>query len=284
VKLPLSERIGIKFEIFTRQLTVPIRILPSFIIFGVPRCGTTSLYNYLVQHPSIIPALTKEINFFALNFLKGVSWYKMHFPIILEKYKIRKDFRDYFMTGEGSATSIYHPHASSRIKKTIPNVKLIVMLRNPVDRALSQYFKIVKIGREKLSFEEAIKAEEGRIRDERKKMLQEENYYSLKIHRFSYLSGGKYIEYLKPWFDLFSKEQILVLKSEDLYEEPAKIYKKTLKFLNLPEWELPQYKKYNYLDDKPKMNPIIRKNLVDYFRPYNEKLYKYLGKNFRWEK
>ncbi len=284
MKLPLSERIGIKFEIFTRQLTVPIRILPSFIIFGVPRCGTTSLYNYLVQHPSIIPALTKEINFFALNFLKGVSWYKMHFPIILEKYKIRKDFRDYFMTGEGSATSIYHPHASSRIKKTIPNVKLIVMLRNPVDRALSQYFKIVKIGREKLSFEEAIKAEEGRIRDERKKMLQEENYYSLKIHRFSYLSGGKYIEYLKPWFDLFSKEQILVLKSEDLYEEPAKIYKKTLKFLNLPEWELPQYKKYNYLDDKPKMNPIIRKNLVDYFRPYNEKLYKYLGKNFRWEK
>jgi len=284
VKLPLSERIGIKFEIFTRQLTVPIRILPSFIIFGVPRCGTTSLYNYLVQHPSIIPALTKEINFFALNFLKGVSWYKMHFPIILEKYKIKKDFRDYFMTGEGSATSIYHPHASSRIKKTIPNVKLIVMLRNPVDRALSQYFKIVKIGREKLSFEEAIKAEEGRIRDERKKMLQEENYYSLKIHRFSYLSGGKYIEYLKPWFDLFSKEQILVLKSEDLYEEPAKIYKKTLKFLNLPEWELPQYKKYNYLDDKPKMNPIIRKNLVDYFRPYNEKLYKYLGKNFRWEK
>ncbi len=284
MKLPLSERIGIKFEIFTRQLTVPIRILPSFIIFGVPRCGTTSLYNYLVQHPSIIPALTKEINFFALNFLKGVSWYKMHFPIILEKYKIKKDFRDYFMTGEGSATSIYHPHASSRIKKTIPNVKLIVMLRNPVDRALSQYFKIVKIGREKLSFEEAIKAEEGRIRDERKKMLQEENYYSLKIHRFSYLSGGKYIEYLKPWFDLFSKEQILVLKSEDLYEEPAKIYKKTLKFLNLPEWELPQYKKYNYLDDKPKMNPIIRKNLVDYFRPYNEKLYKYLGKNFRWEK
>lgn len=283
MKLPLSERIGIKFEIFTRQLTVQIRILPSFIIFGVPRCGTTSLYNYLVQHPSIVPALTKEINFFALNFLKGVSWYKMHFPIILEKYKIRKDFRDYFMTGEGSATSIYHPHAPSRIKKIIPNVKLIVMLRNPVDRALSQYFKIVKIGREKLSFEEAIKAEEERIRDERKKMLQEENYYSLKIHRFSYLSGGKYIEYLKPWFDLFSKEQILVLKSEDLYEEPAEIYKKTLKFLNLPDWELPQYKKYNYLDDKPKMNPIIRKNLVDYFKPYNEKLYKFLGKNFSWE-
>jgi len=75
----------------------------------------------------------------------------------------------------------------------------------------------------------------------------------------------------------------LVLKSEDLYEEPAEIYKKTLKFLNLPDWELPQYKKYNYLDDKPKMNPITRKNLVDYFKPYNEKLYKFLGKNFSWE-
>jgi len=278
-----ANRILKKMSLKFRHLTSSIRILPSFIIIGFPRCGTTSLYNYLIQHPSVAPPLKKEIFFFGANFEKGINWYKRYFPTLLYKYQIRKHFRNYFLTGEGSATYIHHPLASDRIKKTIPQAKLIVMLRNPIDRAYSQYFKIVNIGRENLSFEDAIEIESKRIEGEWEKMINNKNYYSMDYHNYSYLSSGIYVDKLKGWLNSFPKNQILILKSEDFYNDPSSIFKTTLKFLNLPNWELQKYKKYNYYDNKPPLHPTIRKKLVDYFKPHNERLNKLLGRNFGWD-
>jgi len=266
-----------------RHITSSIRLLPSFIIIGFPRCGTTSLYNYLIEHPSIAPPLSKEIRFFGQYYDEDINWYKRYFPTLLHKYKIKKNFRDYFMTGEGSGTYVHHPLAPNRIKKAIPHVKLIVLLRNPVDRAYSQYFKIVEQGRDNLSFENAIEIESKRIRGEWEKMINNQNYYSMEYHNFSYLSAGIYVDKLKLWFNSFDKEKILIIRSEDLYNDPPLIFKKTLKFLNLPNWEIRKYEKYNVTDKKPLLESTMRKKLINYFKPHNERLYQFLGRDFGWE-
>jgi len=281
-ELSLGKRFARKSRFTFRLLTGPIRLLPSFIIFGVPRCGTTSLYNYLIQHPSVEPAIAKEIGFFEANFDKGLKWYKQFFPTLLHRYNILKDFRSDFITGEATPTYINNPHVPERIKKCVPDVKLIVLLRNPVDRAFSQYFKIVKEGRENLSFEEAIRMEEKRIDGEFEKMIQNKNYYSMNYHNYSYLSGGIYVDKLKKWFEIFPKEQILVLRSEDLYEKPSLIYETTLEYLNLRKWKLKEYLKYNYYADQQKIGELIRKQLIDYFKPHNERLYRFLDRDFGW--
>ncbi len=281
-ELSLSSRFGRKKAIMFRQITSVIRVLPSFIIFGAPRCGTTSLYNYLIEHPAIVPALSKEIGFFELNYYKGISWYKLFFPTFLSKFQIKKEFRNEFITGEATANYIHHPCVAERIKKNLPNVKLIVLLRNPVDRAYSQYYKLVKLGREELSFEDAIAIEPERIKGETEKMIQNDDYYSLKYHNFSYLSGGIYVDKLKKWFEIFPKEQILVLRSEDLYEKPSLIYETTLEYLNLRKWKLKEYLKYNYYADQQKIGESIRKQLIEFFKPHNERLYRFLDRDFGW--
>jgi len=104
----------------------------------------------------------------------------------------------------------------------------------------------------------------------------------MNYHNYSYLSGGIYVDKLKKWFEIFPKEQILVLRSEDLYEKPSLVYETTLEYLNLRKWKLKEYLKYNYYGDKQKINELIRKQLLDYFKPHNERLYKFLDRDFGW--
>lgn len=272
------------FLIAPRILTSQIRLTPGFIIIGAPRCGTTSLYNYLIRHPCIAPAFQKEIHFFDINFRKGIAWYRAHFPSFVHRYyvkKIRKQGR--FVTGEASPYYIFHPHVPKRISEIMPQVKLIVLLRNPIDRAYSHYHRNVKRGRETLSFEDSIEEEKERLQGEMEKMLNDENYYSLNHRQYSYLSMGIYIDQLKVWLRFFSKEQILILKSENLYNDPPAVFKQVIDFLNLSRWELKEYGNYspgNY----PKMQTHTRERLIEYYKPHNQRLYEYLDVNFSWDR
>ena len=259
-----------------------LRMSPNFILFAAPRCGTTSMYDYLIQHPSICSALNKEIGFFEYSYHRGKKWYKMYFPLSLEKYKVNRKYRQYFITGEATSNYIHHPKVPQRIKKDFPEVKLIAMLRNPVDRAFSQWYKQVKQKREDLSFEEAINAEEDRIKDETEKMIVEENYYGLNYHNFSYVTSGKYFERLKIWYENFSKDQIMIIKSEDFYKNPNLLYNETLKFLGLPKWKLKKYAKLNYFSDKPTIKKSTRKKLSEFYISHNKKLYDLIGKDLGW--
>ena len=164
-------------------------MLPNFIIIGVQRGGTTSLYKYLTKHPKIIPAIKKEIHFFDNNFHKGISWYQSQFKqnrLLMLLYK-KKKFYD-SITGEATPYYIYHPYGVERISKLIPNVKLIILLRNPVERAYSHYQHELRLKVEKISFEDALKQESNRLEGEIEKMLEDETYYSFNHKHFSYLS------------------------------------------------------------------------------------------------
>jgi len=258
-------------------------MLPDFIIIGAQKGGTTSLYKHLTEHPKIIRTLRKEIHFFDNNFSKGLSWYQSHFKqnplffIILRK----KKFKD-SITGEASPYYIFHPHAPSRISKIIPNVKLIAMLRNPVDRAFSHYNHMVHDGHEHLSFEDAIKEEPKRLRGEIEKMLENETYNSFNHQYLSYVQRGIYIDQLERWIKKFPKEQILILSSEDFFSNTTKICNDVFSFLNLPNYNINKIKTYNKGTYKS-MKKNTRKELIEFFEPYNEKLYSFLNKDLGWK-
>ncbi len=266
-----------------RMLTGQIRLMPDFIIIGAQKGGTTSLYNLLIGHPCIASALVKEVHFFDKNFMKGITWYKAHFPSFLYKYYAKKMHGLNFITGEASPYYIFHPHAPKRISEIVPRVKIIVLLRNPIDRAYSHYHEEVRREREPLSFEDAIKREWERINGEMGKMLEDENYYSFNHQYYSYLSRGIYVDQLKVWMNFFPKEQILILKSEDFYSYPETTLRRVVEFLNLPGWDPKDYRKYNE-SKYPKMNATTRKYLIDYFLPHNQRLYEYLGMDFEWDR
>lgn len=255
-----------------RQLTNPLRLQPSFIIIGAQKCGTTTCYHSLVQHPDILPSKWKELHFFDNRFSRGINWYRYQFPIC---------FRQSVITGEASPYYIYHPHSPKRIATYFPHVKLIVLLRNPIDRAYSNYNHQVDLGYEKLAFEEAIDREEERLKSEIERMLKDENYYSFNHQHYSYLGRGIYINQLKVWFSLFPQEQFLILHSKDLFAQTQATFNKVLNFLNLPDWEYEDIKTLNQRS-YPQLEPKLRTRLRNYFQPYNEKLYDFLGIDFGW--
>ena len=266
-----------------RLITASMRAIPDYLIIGVQKAGTTSLYKYLKQHPNVQPVFSKEVHFFDRHFDKGLDWYRSHFQFS----------RDGYITGEATPEYIFHPYSYKRISEFLPSVKIIVLLRNPIDRAYSRYNHSCRSSkyRSKIkSFEQAIAKEKELLSSfnlnrfyENERFYEDERCYKA-IERHSYLSRGIYITQIKRWFNCFPREQILILKSENLYSDPSGTYKKVLEFLNLPNWEPKNYSIFNYSEGYPKMNTATREYLIDYFKPYNEQLYEHIGMNFDWDK
>lgn len=250
---------------------------PDFIIIGAQKCGTTSLYAYLCQHPQVKPAAKKEVRYFDRKFEHGPEWYRGHFPPV-------KPFPG-ILTGEASPSYIFHPLAASRMKAECPKVKLIVLLRNPVDRAYSHYHHSVRLGRTTLSFEDSIDREAALLHGERERFTRDETYKSDKYWFFSYLSRGRYLEQLRIWMDVFPRESFLILRSEDFFADPAHLMQDVFQWLGLPAHQLQEYRKVNIRGYRPynPMAPAMRERLVEYFRTWNLELYDFLNLDMAWD-
>ncbi|HKZ80420.1 MAG TPA: sulfotransferase domain-containing protein [Pyrinomonadaceae bacterium] len=264
-----------------RLATNTLRTGPDFIIIGGQRCGTTSLYEYLISHPNVVRASTKEIHFFDINFERGLSWYRSHFPLRdFDSY--RKRIAQKRITGEASPYYIFHPYALRRIAETTHRVKLIAILRNPIDRALSHYQHEVSIGYEKLSFAEAILQESQRLATEQDTMKSDEHYYSFAHQHYSYLSRGLYENQLRGlWQAGFSKKQVLVLQSEEFFADSERGYSELLEFLELPAWKPSKFERLN-LQHYDHMTADMREHLRLFFEPHNQRLYHLLGRDLNW--
>jgi hypothetical protein len=259
-----------------------MRVLPDFLIIGAQKCGTTSLYNNLTRHLNVRPAFVKEVRYFNNHFDKGINWYKAHYPSILYKFLINKLNGHDFITGEGEPSYLPNPIVPQRVFDLIPEVKLIVMLRNPVDRAYSHYNHRLHNGREKLSFEEVVKLDKEKLKNGWEN-LETGDYKRLGTMHYSYLPRGIYINQLKIWMDIFPKEQFLIIKAEDFFSDTATIFNKVLEFLNLPYSDLVTFKKSNTGKYKKKMSATMRQDLINYFYPFNQRLYEYLDTDFAWD-
>ena len=166
--------------------------------------------------------------------------------------------------------------------KVIPQARLIALLRNPVDRAYSDYQQVVRKGRETRTFKEAIRMEEARPPVRGAATSKRKDRAGLDSASRGYLSKGIYVDQLLRWSRFFGDEQMLVLKSEDFFERPAHTLGVVLDFLELPQWEPPAWEVRNKGDYEQKMDPEVRRWLEEYFEVHNRRLYEYLGVDFGW--
>jgi len=263
-----------------------IRLLPDFLVIGAQKCGTSTLHAALAQHPCITSCKVKEPSFFDIKYERGLKWYKAHFPTLLRKAWHLVTSDRVFLTFESTVSYIYHPHAPKRIAHHLPNSKLIVMLRNPVDRAYSEYWyrRTAWHDTEFETFEKAIEYElASSIADqEYRKILSDERYSYHKYYRYSYLRRGLYAIQLQNLFRYIKRERVLVIKSEDFFHDPANEFLRILSFLRVRKW-LPSRFGIKKKGSYPDMNPHTRNKLLSFFEPYNEELFKLLGTRYDWD-
>jgi len=259
-------------------ITASNRVLPDFLIIGAKRCGTTSLFSHLPEHPSIAKSHHDNMGFFNDNFHLGVNWYKSFFPTISYKKKIEKKY-DKFLAFDVTTRYMENNTTAENIKKIKPEIKIIVMLRNPIDRAYSQFNLSVKEKTEKLDFEQAILEEMSRLKmeniGENEKKLEFPNKYR------HYIKKSLYAMQLKPWFDIFPKENILVLSTEEFRNNDDKIYNEIFKFLNIPEIKI-KNKEHMEKGEYSPMSKETRQELYEFFKKYNTELFELIGKKFEW--
>jgi hypothetical protein len=256
--------------------------LPDFLIIGAQKCGTTSLYYYLSQHPNIIPSKNKEVGYFDRFYKNGLSWYRSKFPLVFRKalFLLRGQ---HLKTFEASSGYILNLNALQRIKNILPNVKLILMLRNPVDRAYSHYQHSVKSGHEELSFPKALEAEKERIGNAWEKYrLGLDDCFDIKISRYAYLLAGVYVDQARHLLRLFSRDQIHIIKSETFFRHTHLTYNEVLKFLDLKPNKLHHYKKYKSGKYLP-LSMSIRNQLIEHYKPFNQQLNDCLNIDFGWD-
>lgn len=271
------------------ERTATRRTLPNFLVMGTKRGGSTSLWDWLVRHPHVAPMFPasqqiKSPHYFDINYYRGPDWYRSHFPTerSLDRIEHRTGVRP--LCGEASPYYMFHPAAPARIAELIPNAKLLVSLRNPVDRAYSNYSERRGSGAETLStFEAAIEAEPERLTGEAEKLLADDRYYSLDHDSHSYLARGRYVEQLSTIFDHFDRSNVLVLLFDQLTKDSPGTYRQVQEFLGLPVVEVPKLPHHNRLPVPP-MAAETRKKLVDYYRPHNAALAELLGMELNWDK
>lgn len=257
-----------------RELTAPLRGFPSVLVIGAQRSGTTSLFNYLAQHPDVRPPFSKEIHYFDIHYSRGVRWYRGRFPY---RHQLRGA-----LTLDASPYYLFHPLVPPRAAALLPDIKLIALLRNPVDRALSHYQHEVRDRRESLSFAEAIAQETDRLAGEEERLVADPGYQSHNHRRYSYTRRGRYVEQLRRWTQHFPRSQLLVLQSEHLFRDPVSASATVHEFLGLRPHRLERYKTFLQGNYDPAMPAALRGRLVASFEPYNRELYRWLGQEYDW--
>jgi hypothetical protein len=253
------------------RATARWRPLPDFLVIGAQKAGTTALYAYLRWHPGITGPSWKEVSFFDRHWWRGEAWYRGQFPM-------RRGGR---LVGEASPSYLFHPLAPARVRELVPDVRLVALLRDPVDRAYSHYQHEVALGREPLSFEDGLAAEKQRTRGETERILADPRAFSRAWWDHTYVARGRYAEQLERWLAAFPREQLLVVRTEDLGERPAETYASILAFLGAARHELEGYPRVFERAYEP-MRPETRSTLAATFAEPNRRLEELLGRDLGW--
>jgi Sulfotransferase domain len=280
-----------------RRVIGRAKILPSFLVIGAQRAGTTSLFDLLLRHPDLFGPVRsrgeltwarKEIHFFDERFLLGENWYRSFFPLALTRRRARARGGD-VVAGEATPYYIFHPLVAERVAVTIPDVRLIAILRDPVERAYSHYQMMRRSSREDLSFEEALAAESERLASEdeleagttrfRIGTGERRKHYHHRHH--SYFARGLYAEQLERWLAHFQREQLLVLTVEDLSADGPETIRRVLDFLGVRQVELTAPRVANRASYEP-MPRATRAELEQRYAEPNERLERLLGRTLEW--
>jgi hypothetical protein len=271
--LPAPVRAVLRNAVWTfGRITAAARPLPTFLVLGAQKAGTTALFAYLREHPDVTGPAWKEVSFFDRHYARGIRWYRGNFPL---------RGRRCAAVGEASPSYLFHPLAPERVRAAVPDAHLIVLLRNPVDRAHSHYQHEVALGRETLSFEEALEREPERLAGEVERLTSDPGYFSHAWWNYTYVSRGRYAEQLERWLALFPRRQLLVLLTDELSADPRATYTRVLQFLGVAPHELAAYPRIFEREYAP-MQPATRARLEASFAEPNRRLAELLGRDLDW--
>lgn len=271
-----TNRIHTDADTLWRTLTARQRALPDFIIIGVQKAGTSSLFSLLSQHPDIIPPSRKEVHYFdggliteIDTFQKGPLWYRSHFP---REASLKQAGQ---LTFEASPMYLFSPVVPSRIAELLPKIKLIVLLRDPVERAISHYFHEVRMARETRDIQDCLHPDKTTLRD-----FEYKDFASVNS---AYLERGFYAEQLSRYFALFPREHILVLESGAFFSNLTPALSDVQQFLGLNDtFKLKNARPQNVNSEKRPVSQDLKDALIGFYRPYNVALFELLGVTYNW--
>lgn len=269
--------------------------LPDFLVVAAPRAGTTSLHRYLDAHPQVFMAPQKEVHFFDQHHHRGPDWYRQQFAEAEPRQVV----------GDATPTYLFAPGAVERMAELLPDAKLIVVLRNPVDRAYSNYWYWRTMFPDGRSFAELARAEMADPEAPAAEGFQ------------PYLAMGRYLPQLRHLMDHYPRKALLVLLLEDLKEDAASAFRSVCCFLDIREDTVPKEvgrtfnpaprlrseqlrramlrtRAWRWLPNRlvngidrlnrrpapyPPMDPALRNELLDWYREDNEALARWLGRD-----
>ena len=247
--------------------------IPHFMIIGFPKAGTTSLHDYLSQHPKIFSSWIKETHFFSYGYEKGINFYFKFFNFN------KKHDSVYF---ESSPEYIFYFESMKRIKRFNPNIKLIICLRNPIDLAYSSYNEMKNMGLETESFENVLLKENYKMELHKKRM--ENKIYTLfkRPIYLPYLYIGEYVTYIKNVLEIFDIKNLIFVDAKDLKNYTHETVNEIFQFLDLDNHKI-KIELKNTNEYAEKISIDTRKKLLNYFEPYNVELEQLLNKKFNWD-
>lgn len=271
----ISANLAAKF----RELTWKYRAFPHFIIAGAQKCGTSSLFYYLTQHPHLIPSCVKEVHYFDGGYRNRERDGHRSFPRYQSYFSLKIMLTKHHRVFEASPSYIFHPLAPHRIHNMLPDVKFIILLRNPIDRAISHYLHEKRSGHEPLVIMDALLNEEGRL----KQIEETGDFDNILYRRYSYKSRGKYKEQLERYFKVFPRNHILVLQSEDFFSDLRKHLRMIFEFVGVdPTYQIHDLKPRNVAPNRVDVGQEVYEYLTRFFKPHNEELSEFLGQDFGW--
>jgi Sulfotransferase family len=259
-------------------------MLPGVLIVGAQRCGTTSMYRILSQHPAVLKAvLHKGVHYFDMNYDRGLNWYRAHFPLQATARRASQAAGDRALAFESSPYYLFHPCAAERIAGDLPGVKLIVLVRDPVERAYSAHAHELARGFETEPFPRALELEPERLRGEAERMAADGRYLSHSHQHHAYRARGRYAEQLDRLERAVGAERIHVVDSGDFFAKPEPVYDAVLDFLGLAGHRYPAFERHNARPRSP-MPESLRGELTGYFEPFDCQLTRWLGRDPSWRR
>jgi hypothetical protein len=264
------------------RLTYRARMLPGFLIVGAQRSGTTSMYRTLDQHPAILKAvLHKGVHYFDTGYDHSLAWYQGHFPLRARAALARRATGDVPLTFESSPYYMFHPLAAERISRDLPQVKLLVLVRDPVERAYSAHAHELARGYETEPFQRALELEDQRLAGEAERIVSQPGYLSHSHQHQAYLTRGLYADQLERLARHVGRDRVHVVDSGRFFTEPEPVYDGVLEFLGLRRHGYPVFERHNARPRAP-MPETLRATLNQHFATPDERLTSWLGHPPSW--
>ncbi|WP_114422916.1 sulfotransferase [Nocardioides houyundeii] len=263
-------------------LTADFRMQPDIVVVGAQRCGTTTLFRMLESHPHLVrPTQDKGTGYFDDNFAKGSRWYRAHFPLKLTGRLLAGPEA---MAFECSGYYLFHPLAAERLAAALPRAQVVVLVRDPVERAMSAHRHELARGFEELPLDEALSVEGERLDGEVDRLVGDPGYRSYTHRHHAYLARGEYGRQISRFVDTMGAERVHVVDADAFFDDPAREYAKLQRGLGIPVYLPERVERWNARPGGPRLPRQRRESLLQRFEDSDAELEAFLGGPPAWRR